>query len=526
MKKKIIYLTIFLFMAKNDFFAQRVMSNTHYKYLVIKEVMENVAETFGSLSDTPQLIIMQGKSKIVAEYRVDPNPQLLFDEKLYNICTTFGEDSLDAIAFIVGHELTHYFYKHTDWANFGKDKRGDITNENLKLIENQADLVGSFRAFSAGYNCFEIMKTLMERIYKEYKLPNELNGYFTKKERIINIESQADKAKRYSMAFEIANFLTLKLKYPQSTRINKLIAVDLPTKEVLNNIGTNQLLQAITFMNQTEMPFRLPIELEINNRLNPEQMRSEDEKLKMISLLNSAVISFNEAIRIDESYEIAYLNLALAQILLEKYGSAQETIDELAKQGRLSVNGHLIRGIAAIMSQNIEEGESDFQKIKGAFEEDFNRKVFINYQILIRNGDRKQFLKSINMNVPKGETKLKEERNLFSYKIFSKSPIAQIFTGDYVIRTETNYSKYFMKFNILLSDTQYEVIKTNQNNVETELGVKINDKYPKVFNTYGEPTRKIAIHNGQILIYESASMLFQIEKNLVKYIYQYSEKKR
>lgn len=44
---------------------------------------------------------------------MDPDKiQIGLEEKAYDICISFGADSLNALAALLGHELVHYFEKH------------------------------------------------------------------------------------------------------------------------------------------------------------------------------------------------------------------------------------------------------------------------------------------------------------------------------------------------------------------------------------------------------------------------------
>ena len=61
---------------------------------------------------TPTLVVSKKEGHIAA---FDPDRiQVVLDEKAYDLCATFGKDSLNAIAALLGHELIHYYEKH-DW---------------------------------------------------------------------------------------------------------------------------------------------------------------------------------------------------------------------------------------------------------------------------------------------------------------------------------------------------------------------------------------------------------------------------
>ena len=129
---------------------------------------------------TPTLVVSKKEGHIAA---FDPDRiQVVLDEKAYDLCATFGKDSLNAIAALLGHELIHYYEKH-DWRrhfareneNLETARRLENMEEGLKL-ETQADCLGGFMAFSVGYNTYGIMPELLKKAYKAYDLPENLPG--------------------------------------------------------------------------------------------------------------------------------------------------------------------------------------------------------------------------------------------------------------------------------------------------------------------------------------------------------------
>ena len=76
----------------------------------------------------------------------------------------FGKDSTTTLAIIMGHELAHY-YKHHEWCSeFAFSVKGtdlgnkiiNISRDQRKINESQADDAGLFAIMMAGYKPFNI----------------------------------------------------------------------------------------------------------------------------------------------------------------------------------------------------------------------------------------------------------------------------------------------------------------------------------------------------------------------------------
>lgn len=137
-------------------------------------------------------------------------PVLYFDEKLYDICQSFGADSTTALALVLAHELTHYYERHNEWMGFAqlaKKLPPPVKAEEKKKLEYSADQRGMFQAFVAGYHPFSIVKPLYKKIYTDYKLALTIPGYSSRDERIKLAREQAVVARNAGVAFEKIKFL-------------------------------------------------------------------------------------------------------------------------------------------------------------------------------------------------------------------------------------------------------------------------------------------------------------------------------
>ena len=207
-------------------FAQQLLPQNHYKYQQVWKVCQQIARIRDTQRPLPELRMYakQSKLQVTAQF-VGGNPNLIYvDEKLYDLCTKFGKDSTDALACVVGHELAHYSQNHqiTDgfYAGlmFGFSGRIFKTNsvEQKIRIEAEADYFGLLQAYLAGYNAYEILPKVLEKIYEEYKLPEHLKGYPSKKERIGAAEKTANEIRQLIPVFVAGRVLLLSRNYAEA----------------------------------------------------------------------------------------------------------------------------------------------------------------------------------------------------------------------------------------------------------------------------------------------------------------------
>ncbi|MBK6949034.1 MAG: hypothetical protein IPH16_14130 [Haliscomenobacter sp.] len=94
--------------------------------------------------------------------------EIVLEEKAYKVCATYGAQSDAAMAFLLGHELTHYYEKHAWRRGFAADYRDLPIGLKLDSLldgaanETEADYLGGFLAYSAGYGLFDKGADLMQ----------------------------------------------------------------------------------------------------------------------------------------------------------------------------------------------------------------------------------------------------------------------------------------------------------------------------------------------------------------------------
>ncbi len=350
----------------------------------IKVVFDQLVTAYGSAKSAPQLVILKKKNTPIppANYNPQGKPKIEVDIYLYTICRTYGKDSLNALSIVLSHELAHYYNDHkfcSDYAyanlnskniNLTKSIRDASLNSRMEK-ETEADIKGFFYAAAAGYSPFGLQSLLMDKIYKEYSLPDMQKGYPSKQERIAIAKSADEKAK------ELYGYFKAGLKAMEEERYDDaILAFDkansfIPYRENYNNIGVARARKALLLKVKTSEEYKFPdrflypLEVENKSRLELETTRSiEDRQQHMSELLLSAQKDFQEAIRLDPKFTKGFINLACAYDLLDNPNAAIGKIKELPKEKQNIKDAKRILAIAYFHNNQIDLANEIWRELK------------------------------------------------------------------------------------------------------------------------------------------------------------------
>ena len=334
----------------------------------VNYVFNQLISVYGSAKSAPKLVIVKkGKVPIPpANYIIDSNsqPTIKVDEAFYKICQTFGKDSLNVLAIVLSHELTHYFNDHTfcrdyGYANFKKvnpnlkKTLSSAASNAIKDKETEADIKGFFFAAAAGFNPFGLQSQLIDTIYKDYHLPDVQENYPSRQERKVLAVSAEKTAIELYDNFKKGLVALENKQYDAAITYFNNANAKIPFRENLSNIGVAKTLQALELKalskGEVDTPkrFQYPLEIDNTSRLKKASTRSFSEGEKMKNLLKDAQKDFEEAIRLDPSYTKSRINLACVYDLLGKQLSAiAEITEKLPKDVKNSIAAKQILAIA------------------------------------------------------------------------------------------------------------------------------------------------------------------------------------
>lgn len=347
----------------------------------INSVFDRLVVAFGNSKPAPVFTIRDGKSAKPAEYSTKSIPTIFIDSYVYEICRSYGKDSLNSLSIILSHELVHYYKDHTfctDYAVATRYKNKTLAPKLIKSSlfssiekETEADQKGLFYSAAAGFSPFGLYKDLIIRLYKDYKFPNELDGYPTKQERITYAENSEDKAKELFGYFQEGLKAMEEKRYDDAIKVFDKANSFIPYRENYNNIGVARARKALVLRlpddieKQFPNRFTYPIEIDNKSRLLNERNRALDDSDEEINyLLKSAQSDFEKAISLDKDYTKGVINLACVLDLLGNYPKSIGTILELTKEQQNSIEAKRILAIAYFHDKQENKANDIWNELK------------------------------------------------------------------------------------------------------------------------------------------------------------------
>jgi tetratricopeptide (TPR) repeat protein len=340
------------------------------KKSIITLVFNKLVDAYGNAKAPPVLEIIPSKSESIAYYISSPTPTIKIDEEVYDICTKFGEDSLNALSIILSHELAHYYNDHNWCTDYAFALKLKISKEDKVTHEREADNFGLYHSCIAGYQPFHIYDKLIDKIYIDYKLKDINPGYPTKSERKIICKEAETKINELFPYFTKGLEEIQKKQFASAIQCFEYLNRYFPSRENYNNAGTAKTLWAlqlkplerVEFINPL---FRYPIEIDPESRIKVSGNRTiEEDALIMDSLLISAKTDFEKSIHLDSKYTKAYINLACVYNLIGNPEAAIGKIKELPKKEQNSRQSYILLGIAYYHLNNEILSNEYFSKSK------------------------------------------------------------------------------------------------------------------------------------------------------------------
>ena len=313
------------------------------------EIYQEILESIGSNVDLPpDLHIISSENKVA----FINNNGIFIEKKVIDLfCEqpTFKAN----IAYVLGHELAHYFLDHNWMKNSGLGYTNSIGSfiddksfdkDQRKLAESQADLFGGFYGQIAGYNTLNYASETLSEIYKLYDIPHEINGYPSLRERHEIIKSNQEKAKHLFQIFSIGNVLLSTGHLKQAKDCFEIILKNkFKSREIYNNLGLTYLLFAIKNLAPPFSTLFYPVFLDQQTRLNtgrsrssgffgtPEQLLEKSKKFFLLSQsLDPEYLPALQNLKVYEYIKIVTSNMSTKNFLLSLKSNKldQKTIND------------------------------------------------------------------------------------------------------------------------------------------------------------------------------------------------------
>jgi tetratricopeptide (TPR) repeat protein len=352
-----------------------------HKAEVAERIYHEIARTVKDSRKAPtfNFIFSEGEPYYNAYYNPQNNT-INFGEGIYDLAVTFGKDSLNALAMVLGHELAHFYKDHGWGMSFGTanedteiaKKIYDMElNENLRAkMEAEADYFGGLFGYMAGYNTLEVGADFYNKLYETVGLPDSTAGYPTRNDRVEICRNSKKMLKDLVPVFKAANLLTLIQQYEKAALCYDHIANVFPSREIYNNAGVAYLALAMDTYEEEEMPYIYPMGIDFETRMETTAKGMLDDQPindKRVKALALAKQQFEDAIRIDEDYAPAYINLSMTLAL---QGDTEMALANGSKGARLAkeqgkamleANGYLVRGIIYALKGKKAEARKEWK---------------------------------------------------------------------------------------------------------------------------------------------------------------------
>jgi tetratricopeptide (TPR) repeat protein len=517
------------------------------KFLTIKKIYSDVARSFGDGRTPPRLVVTPAggiSSRVVAWS--DPGNAVSFgvsssldtlkegyiaiDERVYDLFASLGSDRDNAVAFLLGHELAHFYLRHGwvgDFGNsfaayeMGKKMMRVASYEEVIKCEAEADYFGGFYGFLAGYDTLGLAPTVLDMIYASYRLPDKIPNYPTRGERKEIAAKTERNLRKMVPVFETANRLLLLEKYGEAARLFEYLTQLFPSREMFNNAGVAYALEALRLFTKSEAVFSYPFEFDTETRLHGTATRVKGVRTEALlkerrRLLDAAEEKFDKALQQDKGYSVALINMAAVNNLRGEREDAAHYANrgiELArKNGETGVlsNGLVVRGIIRAEAARADEALADFSRASSLN----NHIASVNMAIL--QGNAKQA--TAKCPLPSGTP---EERisGVLPRSTFVKDKGVLSFTLQGADNGGASITIHSMRRDswddtlALLDGRMIRLLGTGKGYTgKSALGIAIGNGLQDVRKLYGEPAAVVATRQGMCLVYTRPEIIFSIDR--------------
>ncbi|RAR71495.1 M48 family metalloprotease [Flavobacterium aciduliphilum] len=488
---------------KNEVLAQKVFNN----------ITNSVGNNFPS---PPKLNFINSVDKIAYTY----NGSVFLEKKALNLLCSF-DDSQDALAYVLSHELAHHYLNHTWMKNIGFTYTSELKNQlnkdvksinNRKIEETQADLFGGFFSQISGYNSLTIAENVLKLLYKNYNLPETIEGYPSLTDRENIVKNNLEELDKLSIVFKMGNLMVATEDYKNALKCYEhILSKKFTSREIYNNLGAIYLKQAIDFDDNLSK-YSFPILFEENTRATTKDIYRRfdglsESKIKdtIIYHLNLADDAFNRSSVLDKNFMKPKVNLLISELINNKITKTNLDLDfgKRLEQLKLSITDENDINLLSFYLGLVPKIDENEKIKKSSIISKYNKEVFHN----TTSSDSLQ-----NLNVKNEFSNLINELKFTHLNKVDKT----ISSGDGInikINKTTNYevyeynkSKYFI-----------EVSKANLSKIN---GLSENLDKDAIFTKFGKPTSIYKINNLLYLNYSKNKFVIVLSENqLLEIIY-------
>jgi len=483
-----------------------------YKKEVVKAVVDRMIEAKGNRSALPPAVVIKDSKRYVAWMNKN---EVGIEETAYDVCATYQADSLNCLAALIGHELTHYYQNHQVERQFEFSYLNRNTSPNAELSihtrkEAEADYLGGFIAYSAGYYPFGILEKFLPKIYQVYNLKENISGYPPLAERIKNAKKSSTKANNLAQVFKTANYFVALEKYEDAIiAYEYILAQNYTSREIHNNIGVCYFMMAVHQWSD-KIKYTYPIEVDgVGRLLGGAKGNGKDQPE---ALLEKAIEKFKIAQELDKTFATASLNQACAWSLLGNLRKATFFMEEAMdlateyQQDKVLTDCSILRGIIATQEGEKDKATKQFQKAidKGSILAAFNKDILVN-----------GIAKVVDKVEMKGTSIAKEEIGNQNLDLLIRNS-----TPDATLKISRNFKLFTSKLSN--SDLLFFTPPSNPKKIfaiqevapnyagKSLKGIEVGSTKKELLEKYGTPERVVSQRQRELLVYPSSTIIFTL----------------
>lgn len=506
------------------------------KTKIVENVYKRVYAAMGQAQERPRFVFDTKQASKIAYMMKDRdgNPIIGFEEKAFDVCEKFGAKRDEAIAYLLGHEISHHHYGH-HWGNEFSSAYSvnnliaelkTIDKEGIKKFETQADERGGIYCYLAGYDVQGISEKLLRDLYQAYEITNSPK-YPSLEERIQIAKERDSIVSTYIKVFETANYAMLLNEYEIAIDgYEYVIGKGFHSREIYNNLGVVYFLKGVELAEELDVKYIYPIEIDMESRISDrgssKGFGAGDE------FFLKALEKFEQATKFDKSYSTAYLNAACVHSIFKDFDEAEFFINKAIKMAEIENRSNVIDNamlVKAIIYHQQQDGDKEeMKKIMNGLIKKGNS--YAKYNQLIFDGKSADEITFSGVPVSWSEdisstnvapTTVSKETmdNIRSYEgdldvdLFEEIK----FTRFESIECGTRPESVIYKVSNKTGDVYvFHAAKSGYKGTSTK-GMKIGSTKNQLLETYGNPSVVMNSRQGSILLYPKHKLIFVLDES-------------
>jgi len=507
------------------------------KSKVVETIYNRVYAAMGIAEEKPKFLFDARQASKIAYMmkNKDGFPMIGFEEKAFDVCEKFGARRDDAIAYLIGHEISHHHFKH-HWGNefssaysvssLGQEMR-DIDRENIKRFEAQADERGGIFCYLAGYSTKGIAEKLLSDLYTAYGIKDGPK-YPSLAERIRIAKDQDSIVSTYIKVFETANYSMLVKEYDVAVQcFEYIIGKGFHSREIYNNLGTVYFLKGLELSDEADVLYLYPVEIDLESKINRGTSKGMGDGTKVV--FEKALEKFEQAIRFDKTYATGFINAASTMSVLGLYEEAflyAKKAERFAKEQNKKSQVSNARLVQAIVAHQSPDGDKQMANkiindlaLEGHDYAIFNKTIIEGGKVTdLPQVNRPLGIESDDVAETLSSSRPPAER-IEGIKNFDQLDVIQLeeikYARSEMVICGTRNESTILQVEVKNGD-RIVFHATNANyKGETAKGIKLGAAEKDLFGAYALPSAMISSSQGMIYLYPKNKMMVFVDQNKV-----------